>query len=77
VNFSANEDGAQILQMYNTGHFSQQWLILDAGDGYYKIMNRNSGKLLDVNSRSTENGASGIQWHDNGGWNQLWKITAN
>lgn len=40
----------------------------------YKIVNRNSNKLIDVNSNSTADGASIIQWSDHGGINQQWEI---
>lgn len=47
---------------------------MDAGGGYYKIKNRNSGKLMDIYGASTSNGANNIQWYDNGGMNQQWQI---
>jgi hypothetical protein len=43
--------------------------------GTYKIINRNSGKLLDVDNGSTADGANVLQWSDNGGSNQRWVIT--
>jgi hypothetical protein len=43
-------------------------------NAYYKIVNRNSGKVLDVDARSTADGALVLQWTDNGGWNQHWKF---
>lgn len=48
---------------------------IQGNDGeIYKIINRNSGKLLDVASNSTADGAKIIQWPDNGGLNQQWEI---
>lgn len=44
---------------------------------YYRIINRNSDKALDVNGGSTANGASVIQWTWNGGNNQQWQIVDN
>lgn len=44
---------------------------------YYRFLNVNSGLALDVNGASTANGASIIQWPQNGGNNQQWIITAN
>ena len=41
----------------------------------YKLINRNSGKALGVNSDSTQNEANVIQWHENGKSSQLWRIT--
>lgn len=41
---------------------------------YYKIINRNSGKALDVASKSTTDGANVQQWSYSGGDNQLFKF---
>jgi Ricin-type beta-trefoil lectin domain-like len=43
---------------------------------YYKIVNRNSGKVLDVTANSTADGAAIEQWSDNGGTNQQWSLVA-
>ncbi|MFE2061117.1 RICIN domain-containing protein [Streptomyces sp. NPDC059467] len=40
----------------------------------YTIQNVNSGQLMDVNGASTADGASVIQWPNNGGANQQWNI---
>jgi putative hemolysin len=40
----------------------------------YTIVNRNSGKCLDVNGGSTADGANILQWTCNGGTNQKWRI---
>ena len=44
------------------------------GSAYYKIVNHNSGKVLEVASSSTANGGIVDQWIDNGGTNQQWQI---
>ncbi len=44
---------------------------------YYRIVNRNSGKGLDVNGSSTSDGAGIIQWSFWGGNNQQWQIIDN
>ncbi len=41
---------------------------------YYKIKNKNSGKLADVNGGSLADGTKIIQWPDNGGDNQRWQL---
>lgn len=46
-------------------------------NAYYRLINRNSGQALDVNSASTSNGANIIQWPWNGGNNQQWQIIDN
>lgn len=40
----------------------------------YKIINRKSGKVLDVKDGSTQDGAQIVQWTDNGGDNQHWQL---
>ncbi|MBO0794450.1 MAG: RICIN domain-containing protein [Ktedonobacteraceae bacterium] len=45
-----------------------------ASSGNYKLVNRNSGKLLEVQGSSTTNGGLIDQWNDNGGANQQWSL---
>lgn len=44
---------------------------------YYRIVNRNSGQVLDVNGASTANGTAVIQWPWTGGNNQQWQVIDN
>lgn len=44
---------------------------------WYVLVNRNSGKVLDVNGASTADGARVIQWPWTGSTNQQWTIVAN
>jgi 5-hydroxyisourate hydrolase-like protein (transthyretin family) len=44
-------------------------------NGTYRIINRNSGKVLDVASKSTANGANVHQWTWLNGTNQQWNVT--
>lgn len=44
-------------------------------NGTFLIVNRKSGKLLDVASGNTANGANILQWGGNGGTNQRWTLT--
>ena len=46
------------------------------GSGYYKIVNRNSGQVLDITSGSTANGGLAIQWPYDSGANQQWQEVA-
>jgi endoglucanase len=41
---------------------------------YYRIVNRNSGRVADVNGGSTADGAQVIQWQYSGGNNQQWQL---
>ncbi|GAB6988147.1 RICIN domain-containing protein [Paenibacillus pini] len=45
-------------------------------NSWYKIVNRNSGLVLDVSGQSTLDGGNVIQYTDNGGWNQHWKFVS-
>jgi alpha-galactosidase len=45
-----------------------------SGSGhYYKLVNRNSGLVLDISGGSTANGGQAIQWPYSGGANQQWQ----
>ncbi|WP_238413262.1 RICIN domain-containing protein [Saccharothrix deserti] len=43
----------------------------------FKLVNRKSGKVLDINGASTADGAVAIQWPDTGGTNQRFTLTPN
>ena len=45
-------------------------------EGTFKIVNRQSGKALAVNSDSTSNGANVVQWTDSGKASQKWTISS-
>ncbi|MGW0884575.1 RICIN domain-containing protein [Streptomyces sp. NPDC002671] len=45
--------------------------------GTYKIVNANSGQLLDASGGGTTDGTPIIQWPDNGGANQQWTLARN
>ncbi len=44
-----------------------------SGNGYYKIVNRHSGMVLDISGASTATGVAAIQWPYHGGTNQQWQ----
>ncbi|MBA2392518.1 MAG: RICIN domain-containing protein [Ktedonobacteraceae bacterium] len=48
--------------------------LLSPLSGYYKLVNRNSGKLLDVTGASVSDGTKVIQWTDHNGTNQEWQF---
>lgn len=45
--------------------------------GTFRLVNRKSGKVLDVSGASSADGAAIIQWPSTGGTNQQWKLLPN
>ncbi|HPD00890.1 MAG TPA: RICIN domain-containing protein, partial [Acetivibrio sp.] len=68
------ENAAQIVQWSDNGSLSQQWYIVDVGNGYKRIVNAKSKKTLDVMNDSADNGGILIQYTSTGGYNQQWKF---
>ncbi|HLL66118.1 MAG TPA: RICIN domain-containing protein [Micromonosporaceae bacterium] len=67
-------DGANVVQQTRADAPSQQWRFVATADGHYKILNRGSGKALDVFGQSLLDGAAITQWTDNSGANQQWRL---
>jgi hypothetical protein len=53
---------------------NQQWRLIYAGDGQYKLKNVNSGLLLGIAGGVSNPGAPAVQWDDNGHDDHLWKV---
>ncbi|MFJ9634559.1 RICIN domain-containing protein [Streptomyces sp. NPDC101175] len=53
---------------------NEQWKLVAAEPGYYKIADVNSGLLLGISSASTTAGAAVVQWTDNGSADQRWQV---
>jgi len=72
----STDNAAQLHDWRYTGNNpAQQFDLIDAGNGWFKIKNVHSGKVLDVNAFSLDNDAKVQQWDDNGGQgNQLWRL---
>lgn len=51
-------------------------IAFPAKSAFYKILNKNGGKAIDVSGGSTSAGANVIQWNDTGAQNQLWRWVA-
>lgn len=66
--------GALVKQVTCGGLANQQWHIVPLGDGYYKIVARHSGKVLDVQGGGLDNGTPIWQWDENGTPAQQWQI---
>ena len=62
----------------NNSTRNDEWQVVDIGGGYCRIMNRNSGKALNVEGVSTADGARIIQWtySNNSSRNDEWRTIA-
>jgi hypothetical protein len=49
-------------------------LFVDSGGGYYRFINRDSGKAIEVPGASTSDGANVVQYSDWNGANQQWQL---
>jgi hypothetical protein len=67
------EDDAKIIQAKAAADTTQQWQFVKVG-GYYKIVNRKSGKVVDVRKGDKKVGTQIIQFKDHGGQNQQWSL---
>jgi photosystem II stability/assembly factor-like uncharacterized protein len=69
-------DGVRIQQEKRaTSAASQQWRLKPADDGYYQLVNHNSGKVLGVRSTSVTPTATVEQQSDTGAAAQQWKLS--
>ncbi len=67
-------NGAAIQQWNGGTNLLEQWYFQYAGNGYFKIRNRWSGKVIGVWGASTGSGAQLVQWDDNGSSDQQWRL---
>lgn len=58
VTEAAKTDGANIQLWSYWGADCQQWRFIEAESGYYQIVARHSGKVLEVAGSSAANGAN-------------------
>ena len=77
LNWSGSNGGTVDIWDYSgTGGNNQNWSIQATDNGFYKIINVNSGKALEVSSPSTTtsltNGTAVDQWDYTGAKNQQW-----
>lgn len=73
LHYNAITPGANVEQYSIDGTSAQNWMIKDAGDGYYYIVNSN-GLYLDVSGGENANGTNLQGWIGNGTAAQKWKL---
>ncbi|WDF57376.1 RICIN domain-containing protein [Mucilaginibacter sp. KACC 22063] len=71
---SNTANGSSVLHYVISTNNSQRWSIVSTGDGYYKILNLQTGKYLDTGG-NTANGSSIQQWPAASSYNQQWQLT--
>ena len=74
VEEGSKEDGAIIRQWEDNGASCQRWIPEIKDGGYIAFKNVNSGKYIDIENESTENGAKILQNTGNDSKSQLWKL---
>lgn len=52
----------------------KQWCFVDVGDGFYKIVNKKSGKVVDVDVSGQNDGAKVYQWAYSSFESQQWRL---
>ncbi|WP_419789154.1 RICIN domain-containing protein [Mucilaginibacter sp. X5P1] len=62
--------GTNIVQNTYASNTYQQWVLVDAGNNFYKFRNVNNGLYMDINGASTISGTNAIQWSSDAGLNQ-------
>lgn len=70
------KNSATLVQYPLSGEKWQDWNIIKLSNGYYKIMNLNSGKVLDVPYGSSTQGLQLHQFQWLGNDNQQWQINS-
>ncbi|MDQ1657643.1 MAG: hypothetical protein QOD41_2726 [Cryptosporangiaceae bacterium] len=72
VSGSSTADGAALVQWAHNGSSTQQWTLQSTGDGYYRLVNRSSGKVAQL--ASTANGAAVVQQPTGTSTSQQWQL---
>lgn len=67
-------NGASLKTWSYWGGDNQQFQFNDLGNGYYSIINKGSGRAIEIYQASTENLGNVVQWDYWGGENQQWRL---
>ena len=68
------DNGAKIQLWDNVNAEWQQWNFVAAGDGVYRIQNRFTGKMLDLDCGGVSDGTRDHQWEGAPASSQLWVV---
>ena len=77
VKSGSKDNGTQVLLFDYHGDHHQQFILYDCGEGYYQLVARNSGKVVEIPQSSKGNG-EWIKIYDNNGTpTQQWAVVEN
>lgn len=65
---SSVDDGANVMLDTANGNYNQEWVLQNAGNGYYYLRNLHSWKVLELENGNVQQGDA------NGSASQLWKL---
>lgn len=68
------DNGAVVQQYEYLGYAHQQFIVIEAEDGYFQLIARHSGDVVEVPSSSTAAGEWLRTYDNNGTYTQQWKI---
>ena len=71
------DNEAEVTQTDDQGLISQYFYLSSSNDGFYRIINFNSGLYLNVFAAGTDDGAKIIQFQEEDTDNEKWVIEAN
>ncbi|MGP3983099.1 glycoside hydrolase family 47 protein [Streptomyces sp. KR80] len=69
---SSTANGTALVQWGHNGTTTQQWTLQSTGDGYHRLVNRNSDKAADLDG--TRNGAAVVQRPASTATTQHWQL---
>jgi len=65
---------ARISQLFASNMFDAHWRVVQHSTGYLEIVNRITGRRLDIDGNNSASGAGVITWPQNNANNQLWRL---
>jgi Ricin-type beta-trefoil lectin domain-like len=66
-------NSARVQQFEDNGTTDHLWQLIDSGNGYLRLKNFNSGKVVGVSGMSTADSAQVVQFDDNGTADHDWR----
>ena len=69
-----SQDGAELQQFRWSGRANQRFRLVQSGGGGFQLVNVASGKCLDVDSQSNDDGARIHQWNCRGQRSQIFRM---